>query len=238
MEEKAAIATHSTSEQAGAFARQVNARSLVLTHFSARQAAAASLCWCNRCHPLLCAMLPCWLYVPAPLDAQRPLAAAGCEGVLPRCCIAPRCCCSPSALHAPLPPCRYGMYRQERGADRRQAQRKGRDSGRSSRRDWDSEVRLLRYGGFCTYSCQGCSLRMEEERDAGQLGRGAKAGRACVLRWGWGHCCARCTCSFLVPILCSLPCGPALPTAQAGRAVSACSSLFFGCCLSTPPVHR
>eukprot|EP00890_Picochlorum_soloecismus_P002056 jgi/Picsp_1/2851/NSC_01076-R2_ribonuclease z len=36
MEEKARIATHSTSSQAGAFARRVNAKSLVLTHFSAR----------------------------------------------------------------------------------------------------------------------------------------------------------------------------------------------------------
>ncbi|GAB4814139.1 hypothetical protein N2152v2_001185 [Parachlorella kessleri] len=36
MEKKARIATHSTSEQAGDFARMINARSLVLTHFSAR----------------------------------------------------------------------------------------------------------------------------------------------------------------------------------------------------------
>lgn len=36
MEEKAEIATHSTSEQAGAFARRIRAKSLVLTHFSAR----------------------------------------------------------------------------------------------------------------------------------------------------------------------------------------------------------
>lgn len=36
MEEKARIATHSTSSQAGAFARRVKAKSLVLTHFSAR----------------------------------------------------------------------------------------------------------------------------------------------------------------------------------------------------------
>jgi ribonuclease Z len=36
MEEKASIATHSTSEQAGAFARMVRAKNLVLTHFSGR----------------------------------------------------------------------------------------------------------------------------------------------------------------------------------------------------------
>lgn len=36
MEEKARIATHSTSSQAGSFARRVNAKALVLTHFSAR----------------------------------------------------------------------------------------------------------------------------------------------------------------------------------------------------------
>lgn len=36
MEEKAAVATHSTSEQAGAFARAASARALVLTHFSGR----------------------------------------------------------------------------------------------------------------------------------------------------------------------------------------------------------
>ncbi|KAH7624848.1 hypothetical protein Ndes2526B_g00215 [Nannochloris sp. 'desiccata'] len=36
MEEKAAIATHSTSEQAGAFAKKVRAKNLVLTHFSGR----------------------------------------------------------------------------------------------------------------------------------------------------------------------------------------------------------
>ncbi len=39
MERKAQIATHSTSEQAGAFARQISAKNLVLTHFSARQVA-------------------------------------------------------------------------------------------------------------------------------------------------------------------------------------------------------
>jgi len=36
MEEKAAVATHSTSEQAGAFAKRVRAKNLVLTHFSGR----------------------------------------------------------------------------------------------------------------------------------------------------------------------------------------------------------
>lgn len=36
MEDKARIATHSTSSQAGSFARRVNAKALVLTHFSAR----------------------------------------------------------------------------------------------------------------------------------------------------------------------------------------------------------
>ncbi len=36
MEEKAAIATHSTSEQAGTFARAARAKNLVLTHFSGR----------------------------------------------------------------------------------------------------------------------------------------------------------------------------------------------------------
>lgn len=36
MEEKARIATHSTAEQAGAFAKAIGARALVLTHFSAR----------------------------------------------------------------------------------------------------------------------------------------------------------------------------------------------------------
>lgn len=36
MEEKAAVATHSTSEQAGAFAKIVRAKNLVLTHFSGR----------------------------------------------------------------------------------------------------------------------------------------------------------------------------------------------------------
>ena len=36
MEEKARIATHSTSEQAGAFAKQCRAKNLVLTHFSGR----------------------------------------------------------------------------------------------------------------------------------------------------------------------------------------------------------
>lgn len=36
MEEKARIATHSTAEQAGAFAGSIRARNLVLTHFSAR----------------------------------------------------------------------------------------------------------------------------------------------------------------------------------------------------------
>lgn len=36
MEEKASIATHSTAEQAGEFARAIKARNLVLTHFSAR----------------------------------------------------------------------------------------------------------------------------------------------------------------------------------------------------------
>jgi ribonuclease Z len=36
MEEKAAVATHSTSEQAGAFAKKVKAKNLVLTHFSGR----------------------------------------------------------------------------------------------------------------------------------------------------------------------------------------------------------
>jgi len=36
MEEKAAVATHSTSEQAGEFARRIRAKALVLTHFSAR----------------------------------------------------------------------------------------------------------------------------------------------------------------------------------------------------------
>ena len=35
MEDKARIATHSTSSQAGSFARRVNAKALVLTHFSA-----------------------------------------------------------------------------------------------------------------------------------------------------------------------------------------------------------
>jgi ribonuclease Z len=35
-EEKARIATHSTAEQAGAFAKRIRARNLVLTHFSAR----------------------------------------------------------------------------------------------------------------------------------------------------------------------------------------------------------
>ena len=37
MEEKANIAQHSTTLQAGAFAAAVEARRLVLTHFSARQ---------------------------------------------------------------------------------------------------------------------------------------------------------------------------------------------------------
>lgn len=36
MEDKAAVAQHSTTEQAGAFAAAVDARNLVLTHFSAR----------------------------------------------------------------------------------------------------------------------------------------------------------------------------------------------------------
>eukprot|EP00889_Picochlorum_renovo_P000880 jgi/Picre1/27910/NNA_000873.t1 len=36
MEDKARIATHSTSSQAGSFARRVKAKNLVLTHFSAR----------------------------------------------------------------------------------------------------------------------------------------------------------------------------------------------------------
>ena len=36
MEEKARVATHSTTEQAGLFARDIRARTLVLTHFSAR----------------------------------------------------------------------------------------------------------------------------------------------------------------------------------------------------------
>lgn len=36
MEDKARVATHSTAEQAGAFARAIGARALVLTHFSAR----------------------------------------------------------------------------------------------------------------------------------------------------------------------------------------------------------
>lgn len=36
MEEKARVATHSTSEQAGAFAKQCRAKNLVLTHFSGR----------------------------------------------------------------------------------------------------------------------------------------------------------------------------------------------------------
>lgn len=36
MEDKAEIAQHSTTEQAGAFGAAVAARNLVLTHFSAR----------------------------------------------------------------------------------------------------------------------------------------------------------------------------------------------------------
>jgi ribonuclease Z len=36
MEDKAAVAQHSTTQQAGAFAAAVRARALVLTHFSAR----------------------------------------------------------------------------------------------------------------------------------------------------------------------------------------------------------
>jgi len=42
MEDKAAIAQHSTTLQAGAFAAAVNAQRLVLTHFSARQVPAGA----------------------------------------------------------------------------------------------------------------------------------------------------------------------------------------------------
>lgn len=51
MEHKATVATHSTSDQAGAFARAVGAKALVLTHFSARWARGWGMPFIARGHP-------------------------------------------------------------------------------------------------------------------------------------------------------------------------------------------